>query len=69
MTNNNLEWLLDSDWEPTEVIIHSNRNIGEEGKMYDEQLAKLYGYDSLAHLNKHNKAEPNRYNGLIRRYK
>ena len=41
MTNNNLEWLLDKDWEPTEVIIHSNRNIGEEGLMYDEDGPRL----------------------------
>jgi len=49
MTNNNLEWLLDKDWEPTSVTIYSNR-----GNEYDEQEAKRMGYKDVSHMNAYN---------------
>lgn len=50
-----LAWLLDEDWHPKSVTLHSNRN--SEHNRFDEMEAKSYGYDSVKHMNKHNHAK------------
>ena len=48
-----LAWLLDEEWIPKEVSIHTNE-IGMPNEEFDDFWSKSMGYDNINDMNNHN---------------